>query len=115
MQPIKKVFGKFPRLVRDISASLNKQVELVISGEDTEVDKSVIEHIGDPMTHILRNSIDHGLESTEERIAKGKDEKGRVVINIFQKGNQIVIEIIDDGNGINIDKLKRVAVKKGLI
>jgi two-component system chemotaxis sensor kinase CheA len=115
MQPIQKVFGKFPRLVRDISASLNKKVELVIFGEGTEVDKSVIEHIGDPMTHILRNSIDHGLESTEERIAKGKDEKGKVVINTFQKGNQIVIEIIDDGKGIDIDKLKKTAIKKGLI
>ncbi len=115
MQPIKKVFGKFPRFVRDISASLNKQVELIIFGEGTEVDKSVIEHIGDPMIHILRNSIDHGLESTEERIAKGKDEKGRVVINTFQKGNQIVIEIIDDGKGIDVDNLRNIAVKKGLM
>ena len=115
MQPIKKVFGKFPRLVRDISASLNKQVDLIITGEGTEVDKSVIEHIGDPMTHILRNSIDHGLESTEERIAKGKDAKGRILINIFQKGSQIIIEIIDDGKGMDVDKLKKAAVKKGLL
>ncbi|HDH13214.1 MAG TPA: chemotaxis protein CheA [Nitrospirae bacterium] len=115
MQPIKKVLSKFPRLVRDISASVNKEVELIISGEGTEVDKSVIEHIGDPMTHILRNSIDHGLESTEERIAKGKPPKGRIVINIFQKGNQIVIEVSDDGQGINIEKLKQKAIEKGLL
>jgi two-component system chemotaxis sensor kinase CheA len=115
MQPIKKVLGKFPRLVRDISASVNKDVELIIYGEGTEVDKSVIEHIGDPMTHILRNSLDHGLEPTEERIAKGKSPKGSVIINTFQKGNQIVIEITDDGKGLNVEKLKEIAVQKGLL
>lgn len=115
MQPIKKVLSKFPRLIRDISASVNKDVELLISGEGTEVDKSVIEHIGDPLTHILRNSIDHGLEPTEERIAKGKPAKGNVAINIFQKGNQIVIEISDDGKGIDIERLKKKAVEKGLL
>ena len=115
MQPIKKVFTKFQRLVRDISASVNKEVELQIFGEGTEVDKSVIEHIGDPMTHILRNSIDHGLETTDERIAKGKPPKGRVVINTYQKGNQIIIEVTDDGKGIDIDKLKKKAVEKGLL
>ncbi len=115
MQPIKKVLSKFPRLVRDVSSSVNKDVELIIYGEGTEVDKSVIEHIGDPLTHILRNSIDHGLESTEERIAKGKPPKGRVVINIFQKGNQIVIEISDDGKGMDVERLKKKAVEKGLL
>lgn len=115
MQPIKKVLSKFPRLVRDMSASVNKDVELVITGEGTEVDKTVIEHIGDPLTHILRNSIDHGLESTEERVAKGKDPKGRVDIKIYQKGNQVVIEIRDDGKGIDIEKLKMKAVDKGLL
>jgi two-component system chemotaxis sensor kinase CheA len=115
MQPIQKVFSKFPRLVRDIAASVNKEVELQIFGEGTEVDKTVIEHIGDPMTHILRNSIDHGLENAEERIAKGKDPNGKVVINTFQKGNQIVIEISDDGKGMDVEKLKQKAVDKGLI
>ena len=115
MQPIKKVFTKFQRLVRDISASVNKEVELQIFGEGTEVDKSVIEHIGDPMTHILRNSIDHGLETTDERIAKGKPPKGRIVINTYQKGNQIIIEVTDDGKGIDIDKLKKKAIEKGLL
>ncbi len=115
MQPIKKVLGKFPRLIRDMSASVNKDVELLIVGENTEVDKSVIEHIGDPMTHILRNSIDHGLESTEERIAKGKPPKGKVVINIFQQGNQIIIEISDDGKGLDVEMLKKTALKKGIL
>ncbi len=115
MQPIKKVLSKFPRLVRDMSSSVNKDVELTIYGEGTEVDKSVIEHIGDPLTHILRNSIDHGLESAEERIAKGKPSKGNVVINTYQKGTQIVIEISDDGRGLDIDKLKKKAVEKGLL
>ncbi len=115
MQPIQKVFSKFPRLVRDISASVNKKVEIEIYGEGTEVDKSVIEHIGDPMTHILRNSIDHGIEPPGERIAKGKPEKGRIVVNTYQKGNQIVIEISDDGKGIDIEKLKEKAVEKGML
>ena len=114
MQPIKKVLGKFPRLVRDMSASVNKKVELQIFGEGTEVDKTVIEHIGDPLTHILRNSIDHGLETSEERIAKGKPEKGKIVISIFQKGNQVVLEISDDGKGIDVDILRKKAVEKGL-
>lgn len=115
MQPIKKVLSKFPRLVRDMSSSVNKDVELIIYGEGTEVDKSVIEHIGDPLTHILRNSIDHGLESVEERIAKGKPSKGSVIINTYQKGTQIVIEISDDGKGLDIEKLKNKAVEKGLL
>lgn len=115
MQPIQKVLGKFPRLVRDISASVKKDVELEIFGEGTEVDKTVIENIGDPMTHILRNSIDHAIESAEERIAKGKPAKGKIVINTYQKGTQIVIEITDDGKGIDVEKLKRKAVEKGLM
>ncbi|MBI4681972.1 MAG: chemotaxis protein CheA [Nitrospirae bacterium] len=115
MQPIKKVLSKFPRLVRDMSASVNKDVELIIYGEGTEVDKSVIEHIGDPLTHIMRNSLDHGLEPTEERLAKGKPAKGKIIINIFQKGNQIVIEISDDGKGMDVENLKRKAVEKGLL
>jgi len=115
MQPIKKVLTKFPRLVRDMSAMVHKEVELEIYGEDTEVDKTVIENIGDPLTHILRNSIDHGIESAQERIAKGKSEKGKVTINTYQKGNQIVIEISDDGRGMDIEKLKNKAIQKGLI
>jgi two-component system chemotaxis sensor kinase CheA len=115
MQPIKKVLAKFPRLVRDMSSGVDKDVDLIISGEGTEVDKTVIENIGDPLTHILRNSIDHGLESPDERTAKGKPARGKIEINIFQKGNQIVIEISDDGKGIDLAKLKEKAIEKGLI
>jgi len=115
MQPIKKVFSKFPRLVRDISASLGKAVDLKISGEDTEVDKSVIESIGDPMVHIIRNAIDHGLEPPEERRAKGKPERGTISIDAYQKGNQIVIEISDDGRGIDVERVKRKAVERAII
>lgn len=115
MQPIQKILSKFPRLVRDISASVKKDIELQIFGEGTEVDKSVIEHIGDPMTHILRNSIDHGIESSEERISMGKPPKGKIVINTYQKGTQIVIEIMDDGKGIDVNTLKKKAVEKGLM
>ncbi len=115
MQPLKKVFNKFPRLVRDIASSLGKEVELYISGEDTEVDRSVIEHIGDPLVHIIRNAIDHGIESVEERIKKKKDRKGRINIDAYQKGNQIIIEITDDGRGIDIEKIKKKALDKALI
>jgi two-component system chemotaxis sensor kinase CheA len=115
MQPIQKILSKFPRLVRDISASVKKDIDLQIFGEGTEVDKSVIEHIGDPMTHILRNSIDHGIESSEERIAMGKPPKGKIVIHTYQKGTQIVIEIMDDGKGIDVNTLKRKAIEKGLM
>lgn len=115
MQPIKKVFGKFPRLVRDIANSLNKDVELIISGEDTEVDKAVIEQIGDPLVHIIRNAIDHGIEPRDERIQKGKPEKGTISIDAYQKGNQIVIEVSDDGKGIDVVKVKKKAIEKGLI
>lgn len=115
MQPIKKVFGKFPRLVRDIATNLGKDVELNISGEETEVDRSVIERIGDPMVHIIRNAIDHGLESTDERRKKGKPPKGKVEISAYQKGNNIIIEVSDDGKGIDIDRVKKKAVERALI
>lgn len=115
MQPLEKVFSKFPRLVRDLAGQLGKAAELVIAGEETEVDKSVIEHIGDPLVHIIRNSVDHGLEPPEERRAGGKPEKGRIAISASQKGNQIVIEVSDDGRGIDIQKVKRKAVEKRLI
>lgn len=115
MQPLKKVFSKFPRLVRDIANSIGKEVELNITGEDTEVDRSVIEHIGDPMVHIIRNAIDHGIEPVEERIRKNKDRKGKINIDAYQKGNQIIIEIADDGKGIDIEKVKKKALEKSLI
>jgi two-component system chemotaxis sensor kinase CheA len=115
MQPIKKVFSKFPRLVRDISSNLGKEVNLNIYGESTEVDKSVIEHIGDPLVHIIRNAIDHGIESVEERLLKGKPHYGTIEINAYQKGNHIIIEVSDDGKGIDIERVKRKALEKALI
>jgi len=115
MQPIAKVFGKFPRLVRDISGPLGKLVNLKVSGEETEVDKSVIEQIGDPMVHIIRNAVDHGLETPQERRAKGKAEAGTISISAEQKGNQIVIEVTDDGRGVNLDRVKAKALKQNLI
>lgn len=115
MQPIQKVFSKFPRLVRDIAANLGKEVDLNISGEDTEVDKSVIEQIGDPMVHIIRNAIDHGIESPEERASKNKARKGNIAINAYQKGNQIIIEVSDDGRGINAERVKKKARERLLI
>ncbi|MDA8388271.1 MAG: chemotaxis protein CheA [Nitrospiraceae bacterium] len=115
MQPLKKVFGKFPRLVKDISFSLGKQVDLRISGEQTEVDKSVIENIADPMVHIIRNAIDHAIGPPDERLAGGKPAKGTISITASQKGNHIVIEVGDDGKGIDVEKVKSKAVSKGLI
>jgi two-component system chemotaxis sensor kinase CheA len=115
MQPIAKVFSKFPRLVRDMSQSLGKEVELKVYGEDTEVDRSVIEHIGDPMVHIIRNAMDHGLETPEERRSKGKSDQGTITIRALQKGSQIIIEVSDDGRGVNIEKVKKKALERKLI
>ncbi|MCL5237196.1 MAG: chemotaxis protein CheA [Nitrospirae bacterium] len=115
MQPIQKVFGKFPRMVRDMARNLGKDIDLEMFGEDTEVDKTVIENIGDPLVHIIRNSIDHAIEFSEEREKKGKPGKGRIILSAYQKGTQIVIEVSDDGKGIDVDAVKRKAISKGLI
>jgi two-component system, chemotaxis family, sensor kinase CheA len=115
MQPIAKVFSKFPRLVRDLAGPLGKYVDLKVAGEDTEVDKSVIEQIGDPMVHIIRNAIDHGLELPKDRVAKGKSEKGTISISASQRGNQIVVEVSDDGRGVDLEKVKVKALQKKLI
>ncbi len=115
MQPIQKVFGKFPRMVRDMSRTLGKDIDLEMFGEDTEVDKTVIENIGDPLVHIIRNSIDHAVEFAAERELKGKPKKGRIILSAYQKGTQIVIEVSDDGKGIDVDQVKKKALAKGLI
>ncbi len=115
MLPIGKVFNKFPRLVRDLSRELGKKVKLIIEGEDTELDKSIIEEIGDPLVHMIRNSVDHGIEPPEERIKKGKPETGTVWLKAYNEGNMIVIEIKDDGKGMDPEKLKEIAIKKGII
>ena len=115
MQPIKKVLGKFPRMVRDLSRKLGKEARLELSGEETELDKSVIEEIGDPLVHIIRNAIDHGLEMPEERLASGKSPEGVVKISAYQEGNSIVIEISDDGHGVNVERVRKKAVERNLI
>ncbi|MBI5902277.1 MAG: chemotaxis protein CheA, partial [Deltaproteobacteria bacterium] len=115
MQPIAKVFNKFPRMVRDLARSTNKEVELVLSGEETELDKTVIEEIGDPLVHIVRNSIDHGIETPEERVARGKPRCGTINLSAYQEGRNIIVAISDDGKGINPDALKKSAFEKGLI
>ncbi len=115
MLPISFVFSRFPRLVRDISQKLGKQVELKLLGEGTELDKTVMEKISDPMVHLIRNSLDHGLETPDVRVAMGKGESGTVTLNAFHQGGNIVIEIIDDGNGIDPAVIRRKAQEKGLI
>jgi len=115
MVPISQIFSRFPRLVRDLSKTLNKKINLVIEGEDTELDKSVIEDLLDPIMHSVRNSIDHGIESAEERRAAGKPEEGMVLLKATNEGNMIVIEIGDDGGGIDVEAVKAKAIERGLI
>jgi len=114
MQPVGKVFNRFPRLVRDLARDAQKQIELEISGESTELDKSVIEEIGDPLVHIIRNSCDHGLELPQERTAKGKPAVGTVQLQASQEGSNIIIKIIDDGRGFDVDAIRSKAVERGL-
>ncbi len=115
MVPVSSVFSRFPRLVRDLSRKSNKEVELILEGEETELDKSVVEVIGDPLVHLIRNSVDHGVESPEDRVAAGKDPKGKVTLRAFHKGNSVAIEIEDDGKGIDPAVMREVAVRKGVI
>jgi two-component system chemotaxis sensor kinase CheA len=115
MLPVSKVFNKFPRLVRDLSRELNKDIELVLTGEETELDKSIVEEIGDPLVHMIRNSCDHGVETPEVRRAAGKPEKGTVNLKAYNEGNQIVIEIKDDGAGMDPEFLKMKALEKEII
>ena len=115
MVPISQIFSRFPRLVRDLSKSLNKKIHLVIEGEETELDKSVIEDLLDPIMHSVRNSIDHGIESAEDRKAAGKPEEGMVLLKATNEGNMIVIEISDDGKGIDVEAVKAKAADRGII
>ncbi len=115
MQPIGTVFNKFPRIVRDLSRVANKKVKLTIEGADTELDRSIIEAIKDPLTHIVRNSIDHGIEPPEERVKMGKPAVGHLLLRAYHEGGQVIIEIKDDGRGIDIEKVKEKALQKGLI
>lgn len=115
MMPIETVTQKFPKMVRDLSKKLNKQMRLTMTGEDTELDRTVIDELGDPLMHLLRNSADHGLESEELRKERGKDPVGSIILNAFQDGNNVVIEVGDDGNGIDVAAVKNKAIEKGTI
>lgn len=115
MVPVGQVFNRFPRMVRDLSKELNKEINLTIEGEETELDRTVIDEIGDPLVHLIRNSVDHGVEHPDERIAKGKDAVGEVRLIARHEGNNVIIMVEDDGKGINAEVIKRKAVEKGLI
>lgn len=115
MVPVERVFNRFPRLIRDLSRNLNKKMELEMSGEETEIDRTVIDEIGDPLVHLIRNSADHGLEATDVRVARGKDEVGHIYLDAYQDGNNVVIEVSDDGNGIDVEKVRAKAIEKGAI
>ena len=115
MVPIDSVVNRFPRMIRDLNRKLNKKMELYMSGEETELDRTVIDEIGDPLMHLLRNSADHGLESNEERVRLGKPEVGSIFLDAYQDGNNVIIEVRDDGAGINIDKVREKAISKGSI
>jgi two-component system chemotaxis sensor kinase CheA len=115
MLPVKTVFQRFPRLVRDLARSLGKEVRLVIEGEGIELDKTILEQIGDPLVHLIRNAVDHGLEAPEERQAKGKDASGQLTLRALHEAGGVAIEVTDDGRGLDAGALKRKAVEKGLL
>ena len=115
MVPIESVVSKFPRMIRDLSKKLGKKMELYMSGEDTELDRTVVDEIGDPLMHLLRNSADHGLESAELRAERGKPETGSIFLDAYQDGNNVVIEVRDDGNGIDVEKVRNKAIERGTI
>ncbi|MDD4561494.1 MAG: chemotaxis protein CheA [Syntrophomonadaceae bacterium] len=115
MVPIEQVFNRFPRMVRDLARDLNKEVDFLIEGKETELDRTVIDEIGDPLVHLLRNAIDHGLESSQERLKKGKSQQGTVILRARHEGNNVYIEVEDDGGGIDTDRVMAKAVEKGLL
>ncbi len=114
MVPLENIFNRFPRMVRDLSKKLNKKIDLNISGEETELDRTVIDEIGDPLMHLIRNAADHGIETNEERIKLGKEAKGTINLLAYQEGNNVVIEVSDDGSGIDIEGVRNKAIEKGL-
>lgn len=115
MLPIKQLFGRFPRLVRDLAEALHKEVELIMEGEETELDKTIIEDIADPLIHLIRNAVDHGIETPEERARAGKPKKGTLQISAFHQENNVILTVQDDGRGIDLEKVKESAVKKQII
>ncbi len=115
MLPIRNVFERFPRLVRDLARQQGKQVELILEGEDTRVDKAIIDELGEPLVHMIRNSVDHGIEHPGVRVARGKSATGTLLLSAAQESNQVVLNIVDDGGGIDVDEVRRRAVEKGLV
>jgi two-component system chemotaxis sensor kinase CheA len=115
MVPIESVFNRFPRMVRDLAKSLDKKIDLIVTGAETELDRTVIDEIGDPLVHLIRNSLDHGIETVDERKQVGKAETGKVNLRAFHSGNHVFIEIEDDGRGINKDKVLKIALKNGVV
>jgi two-component system chemotaxis sensor kinase CheA len=115
MQPIKKVFGRFPRVVRDLARSLNKDISLVLEGEDTDLDKNLVEALADPLVHLVRNSVDHGIEAPDTREAMGKSREGTVLLSASQEGDHILLTIKDDGAGMDAEKLKSIAIDRGVL
>jgi len=115
MVPIESVVQKFPRMIRDLQKKLNKKMELYMSGEETELDRTVVDEIGDPLMHLLRNSADHGLEPNDVRLERGKPEVGSIILNAYQDGNNVIIEVKDDGNGIDVEAVKAKAIERGTI
>src|SRR5512140_105289 len=115
MVPVGQIYSKLSRTVRKIAREVNKEIELTLRGEDTELDKMMVELLTDPLMHIIRNAIDHGIEPPEERRASGKSPVGRVTLNAYQQGNSVVLDISDDGRGIDAEKVRAAAIKRGLI
>jgi two-component system chemotaxis sensor kinase CheA len=115
MQPIKKVFGRFPRVVRDLSRALNKEINLELIGEETDLDKNLVEALADPLVHLVRNSVDHGIESPEVRQSSGKNRAGTITLSAKQEGDHILLVIKDDGAGMSAEKLRSKAIEKGLL
>ncbi len=115
MQPIKKVFGRFPRVVRDLARSLDKEIKLILEGEETDLDKNLVEALADPLVHLVRNSVDHGIEEPAVREANGKQREGTVVLSASQEGDHILLTIKDDGAGMNAEKLKSIAIERGVL
>ncbi|MBF7096343.1 chemotaxis protein CheA [Alkalibacter mobilis] len=114
MQPVNVVFNRFPRMIRDLSQELNKEIDLIIKGEETELDRTVVSELGEPLVHLMRNAADHGIESIAERVAKGKEPKGTIRLEAYQEGNKVVIKVSDDGKGLNPETIRESAVKKGI-
>lgn len=115
MQPVGRLFQKYPRIVRDLARGLGKEIEMELAGEETEIDKTMIEDLSDPIIHLLRNAVDHGVEPPSERLASGKSEKSLVRLEARQEGDHIVLMVADDGRGMNPEKLRAKALEKGLI